>query len=148
MAALALSLFAAGQLVGRVFGGVLLDTFEPRVVAMLAILAPGTGFALLLLTHGMPGATLLAAALIGVLAGAELDIGAYFISRLFPLERYSTIYGAMTALGWLGNAAGVVGIGLLHDRFGSYEVAEGLAFALLALGAALFVWMPRLGRVR
>ncbi|MGH6786068.1 MAG: MFS transporter [Novosphingobium sp.] len=146
MAALALSLFAAGQLAGRVFGGVLLDAFEPRRVAMIAILLPGTGFALLLTTHGMPAATLLAAALIGVLAGAELDIGAYFISRLFALTQYSTIYGAMAALGWIGNAAGVIGIGLLHDRFGSYASAEVLACALLVLGAGMFLWMPKLGK--
>lgn len=147
LAALALSLFAVGQLAGRICGGLLLDVFEPRRVAIAAILTPGTGFALLLLTQGSPAATLLAAAMIGLLAGAELDIGAYFISRLFPLTQYSTIYGAMNALGWLGNAAGVVGIGLLHDRFGTYAVAEGVACGLLVLGAVLFLRMPRLGKV-
>lgn len=144
-AALALSLFAVGQLAGRILGGALLDAFEPRWVAVLVIMGPGMGFVVLLFTHDMPLVTLFAAMLIGVLAGAELDIGGYFISRMFPLAQYSTVYSAMIALTWVGNSAGIVGIGLLHDHFGSYSAALATACGLLVLGAGLFLWMPRLG---
>jgi predicted MFS family arabinose efflux permease len=129
IAALALSAFAAGQLVGRLGGGTLLDLFSPRWVAVLATLLPGTGF---LLLYGVE------AIMIGLVAGIELDVNAFFIGRLFPLAQYGTIYGAVIALGWLGNAAGVIGVGLLHDRFGSYAQAQLLAMVLLGAGALLY----------
>ena len=75
--------------------------------------------------------------MIGLLQGAELDINAYFVARRFGLARYSAIYGALLGLGWIGNAAGIIGVGLMHDRFGSYDLAQLLALAALAVGAVL-----------
>lgn len=137
-AALGLSAFALGQLIGRIGGGTLLDLFPPRRVAVLATLLPGSGYALLYLVDGSAVSALLAAAMIGLLAGIELDVGAFFVARLFPIEHYSTIYGAVNAVGWIGNAAGVVGIGLLHDRFDSYAPAQLIALGFLAIAALLF----------
>ncbi len=137
-AALGLSIFAAGQLVGRVGGGVLLDTFPPRRVAILATLVPGTGFLLLYLVSGSVFGALIAAFLIGLLAGLELDVAAYFVSRLFPLAQYSSIYGVLQGIGWIGNAAGVIGVGLLHDRSGSYGSAQLIALLCLIIAAGLF----------
>ena len=138
-AALALSLYAAGQFAGRLGGGWLLDRFEPRRVAVLLTILPGTGFLLLYGAEGLVPAALFAATMIGLQQGAELDIFAYFTARRFPVERYGTIYGALIGLGWIGNALGIVGIGLLHDRFGSYDAAQLIgAFALL-VGALLLV---------
>lgn len=137
-AALGLSMYALGQLIGRVGGGTLLDLFPPRRVAVLATLLPGTGFALLYLVDGSPTAALLAAVMIGLLAGIELDVGAFFVARLFPLSQYSTIYGALNAVGWIGNAAGLIGIGWLHDRFGSYASAQLIALGFLVIAALLF----------
>ena len=135
--ALALSAFAVGQLIGRLGGGLLLDRFDPRLVAVTLILLPGSGFVLLLLTDQMQLAALVAAGMIGLLQGAELDINAYFVARRFGLARYSAIYGALLGLGWIGNAAGIIGVGLMHDRFGSYDLAQLLALAALAVGAVL-----------
>ena len=75
--ALALSAFAVGQLIGRLGGGLLLDRFEPRLVAVALTELPGSGFVLLLLTDQVPLAALLAAGMIGLLQGAELDINAH-----------------------------------------------------------------------
>lgn len=135
--ALALSAFAVGQLIGRLGGGLLLDRFDARLVAVALTLLPGSGFVLLLLTDQVPLAALLAAGMIGLLQGAELDINAYFVARRFGLVRYSAIYGALLGLGWIGNAVGIIGVGLMHDRFGSYDLAQLLALAALAVGAVL-----------
>ena len=135
--ALALSAFAVGQLIGRLGGGLLLDRFDPRLVAVTLISLPGSGFVLLLLTEQVQLAALLAAGMIGLVQGAELDINAYFVARRFGLARYSAIFGALLGLGWIGNAAGIIGVGLMHDRFGSYDLAQLLALAALAVGAAL-----------
>ncbi len=137
-AAYALSAFAVGQLIGRLGGGVLLDLYAPRRVAVLATLLPGTGFLLLFGVQDMAAIALIAALMIGLVAGIELDINAFFIGRMFPIAQYGTIYGALIALGWLGNAAGVIGVGLLHDAFKSYAPAQLLAMVLLAIGALLY----------
>lgn len=135
--ALALSLFAMGQFVGRLGGGWLLDRFEPRRVAFLLTLLPAVGFLILFATAGAVPAALLAAAIIGLQQGAELDIFAYFVARRFDVARYGTIYGALVGLGWIGNAGGIVGIGMLHDATGSYTTAQALGVAALALSALL-----------
>lgn len=139
MAALALSLFAAGQFAGRLGGGWLLDRFDPRLVAVALTLLPGTGFVVLLMTQGMAPAALAAIVLIGVQQGAEHDIVAYFTASRFDVARYGTIFGAVVGLGWFGSATGIVGAGQLHDMFGSYAVAQAIAAGALLLGALLIV---------
>lgn len=46
--ALAVSVFVAGQFVGRLGGGWLLDTFKPQTVGLVFTIVPGAGFLLLL----------------------------------------------------------------------------------------------------
>ncbi len=145
-AAVALSLFAAGQLVGRIGGGVLLDRFDPRRIAVAMLLIPGAGFAVLLAADHMTAAALGAAFLIGALAGAELDIHGFFVARGFALSRYSSIYGALVGIGWLGNATGVIAVGALHDRFGSYAPAQLAALLAVIGGAALLAAVRLPGR--
>lgn len=141
--ALAVSVFAGGQFVGRLLGGWLLDTLRPQFVALVFTVIPGSGFLLLLLTDQLLWAAILAAAMIGLQQGIEVDLFAYFVARRFPIAQYGTIYGALHGFGWIGNAMGIVGVGWLHDGFGSYGLAQGLAMAALTLGAIL-VWAVRL----
>jgi OFA family oxalate/formate antiporter-like MFS transporter len=141
--ALAVSFFAAGQFVGRLAGGWLLDHFRPQMVALVFTIIPGSGFLLLLLTYQLLPAAILAAAMIGLQQGVELDLFAYFVARRFPIAQYGTIYGALHGFGWIGNATGIIGVGLLHDSLGSYSLAQGLGMAALTLGAIL-VWAVRL----
>lgn len=135
--AVALSAFAAGQFVGRLGGGWLLDRYNPLRVAVLLILIPSSGFLFLIGSSGMALVVLLAAALIGLQQGGELDVFAFFTARRFGMARYGTVYGALNGFGWIGNAAGVIGVGLLHDRFGSYLPGQVVATILLVLSAAL-----------
>ncbi len=141
--ALAVSVFAAGQFVGRLGGGWLLDHFRPQTVALIFTVIPGSGFLLFLLTDQLLWAAILAAAMIGLQQGVELDLFAYFVARRFPIAQYGTIYGALNGFSWIGNAAGIVGIGLLHDLLGSYNLAQGIGMAALTLGAVL-IWAVRL----
>ncbi len=143
-AALALSFFAAGQFVGRLAGGWLLDLFEPRRVAFFLTLMPATGFIVLLGTHEIVPAALLAAAIIGLQQGAELDIFAYFVGRRFDVARYGTIYGALAGLGWIGNVGGMVGMGRIYDHFGTYAPAQvmGILALVVSAGLVLMVRLP------
>lgn len=139
VAALALSFFAAGQFVGRLGGGWLLDRFDPRRVSFALTLAPALGFVVLLATSGMVPAALLAAAIIGLQQGAELDIFAYFVGRRFGVARYGAIYGALVGLGWIGNVGGLLGMGKIHDVFGTYAPGQALGIVALVVSAVLVV---------
>lgn len=141
--AAAVSVFAAGQFVGRLGGGWLLDTFRPQLVALVFTIVPGAGFILLLATDQMLWAAILAAAMIGLQQGVELDLFAYFVARRFPIAAYGTVYGALLGLSWIGNAAGIVAVGQIHDKTGSYALAQGIGMVALTLGA-LLVWAVRL----
>ena len=113
------------------------------MVGLIFTIIPGSGFLVLMLSDQMLWAAILATALIGLQQGVELDLFAYFVARRFPIAQYGSIYGALHGFSWIGNAAGIVGVGMLYDRLGSYDLAQGLAMAALTLGAML-VWAVRL----
>lgn len=138
-AAFGLSLFAFGQLGGKLFGGWALDKFDPRRVAVLMTLLPATGFLLFLADTGTAWPILLACILIGVLQGAEVDIFAYFVARRFDLAQYGTVFGALHGFGWLGTAAGITLFGFTFDLFGSYAPIQLGAVLLLGLSTLLFL---------
>jgi len=143
IAAVALSAFAAGQFVGKLAGGWLLDRFEPRRVAMLMIVVPASGFLLLLLGGQMAWVAVLAAGLIGLLQGADIDIFAYMTARRFGLDNYGTIFGSLHTVGWIGTVSGILVFSSSSDQLGSYAPAQVLSLVILALGSALF-WPLRL----
>ena len=144
-AALGISFFAAGQFIGKLGGGWLLDRFEPRLVAATLNALPTIGFALLLTEHGSFAPLMIAAALIGVLQGADIGVFSYFIAHRFDVSRYGTIFGTMHGLGWIGNALAVVGAGWSFDHFHGYWAAQLTAIGLLLL-TALLIWQVRLVR--
>jgi predicted MFS family arabinose efflux permease len=136
-AALGLSAYAVGQISGRLIGGVALDRLRPQLVGFLFTALPATGFFFLWAGQGSLTLALAAAILIGVQQGAEIDLFAYLIARRFGLARYSTIYGWLLGVGWIGNAAGVLLYGATHDRTGSYTGILLVSAWLLLLGAVL-----------
>jgi MFS family permease len=138
-AALALSFFAGGQFIGRLLGGWLLDLYAPNRVAFCLTLIPVMGFMTLIGTHGFVPAALLAAAIIGLQQGAELDIFTYFVGRRFGMVRYGTIYGALAGLGWIGNVGGMLAMGQIYDRYGSYLPAQLMAITALIVSALLIL---------
>ena len=136
-AALGLSAYAAGQLAGKLGGGVLLDRFEPRRVAAAMIVVPSVGFMVLLNSAAPQVAVLFSAAMIGLLHGADVDIFAFFTARRFGYERYGTVFGVLHGLGWIGTVGGIIMFSSSAGRLGGYELAQGLSLVALALGAVL-----------
>jgi MFS family permease len=145
-AALAVSVFGAANLVGRLVAGWLLDRFQAGRVAflLLSIAAVGT-FVLSGVDSLATG--MLAAALLGFGCGGELDVTPYLLSRYFGLRSVATLYGfTYTALG----TAGVVGpilLGRAFDATGSYEVALAQFGAGMLAVALLLLWLPRYGNI-
>ena len=110
---------------------------------MVSLLLPVAGC--LLLANADPGFVLIlvACSLIGLAAGAELDLMAYLTARYFGPRHYAKIYAVLYAL--LAVAGGVAPMlfARLYDRTASYTASFHVAAALLVVGAVL---LPLLGR--
>jgi MFS family permease len=121
LAAFASSLFGVGLFVGRVGCGYLLDQFfAPRVAALL-FAAVAIGIAFLGRGHAIWSACI-AAVLVGLGIGAEVDILAYLTSRYFGLHSYGAIFGWIWAVFGVSGGLGAYLMGLGFDKTGSYVV--------------------------
>jgi MFS family permease len=133
-AALASAFVGVAIIVGRVGCGWLMDrVFAPRVgMLFYALSAAG----LVLLWAAPAGSSVfLAAFLVGLGMGAEVDMIAYLASRYFGLRSFATVYGYAFAAFMVAGALGPLMMGAVFDRFHSYSVGVGAA-AIASLAAA------------
>jgi cyanate permease len=137
LAALASSLFGVGLFIGRVGCGYLLDKlFAPRVAAFL-FAAVAIGIAFLGFRHAIWSACI-AAVLVGLGIGAEVDIIAYLTSRYFGLRAYGAIFGWIWAVFGVSGGLGAYLMGFGFDKTGSY-VAPLVGFLCAAVLATLLI---------
>lgn len=133
-AAVAASAFGVAVVTGRIAVGWLIDRhFAPLVGALLIIPA---GLAVLALTLPAPPFTLAVAVvfLVGLAAGAEVDLMAYLTSRYFGLREYGRIFAAQYMAFALGPGVMVPLVGRARDLGGDY----GTALAAISAGIILF----------
>ena len=143
-AAMGSSLLGLAVMMGRVGTGYILDRlFAPRVAA-LSFGCAGAGI-LLFLTSGASPIAFLAAFLIGLGLGAEIDIIPYLISRYFGLHSFAQIYSLAFSVFVLAGAAGSFFMGAGYDLTGSYQIPLA---ALLASILAAALLMTQLGPYR
>ena len=97
-------LVGISAIVGRLSVGALLDRWDGRFLAAIAVSLPVIG--VLLLIHYPGSATMAAIAVLifGLSFGAELDILAYLTSRYFDVAHFGLLFG--TIAGFIGLAAG------------------------------------------
>ncbi len=139
------SLIGLSVIVGRVFGGWLIDRFWAPAVAAVLLGAPAAA-CLILAGPGLDyRGAMLSIVLIGLAAGAEYDLLAFMVARYFGMKSYGGIYGALYSCFALGAGVGPVVFGANFDRTHAY--AESLHFAAgMFLGPALLLLL--LGRYR
>lgn len=111
----------------RVVVGYLFDRFHAPFVAALFLVSPV--LAALLLAWGGP--VVIAALMLGLAAGAEVDMLAYFTGRYARIGNYGATYGVVLGLFSFGAAFGPAAFGWSVDLTGDYQ------FALLSSAAAL-----------
>jgi MFS family permease len=126
---------------GRILVGVAVDRFWAPAVGLVVIGLPILS-CLILARSESTALLLLACVLLGLAAGAELDLLAFLAARYFGLAHYASIYALLyTAL-----AAGSAFAPTLFARVsaaGGLDAALGMAALLFGVGALL---MPLLGR--
>ena len=127
--------------VARLVVGYLFDRFHAPYVAALFLLSPVV--AALLLHVGGP--VFIAALMLGLAAGAEVDMLAYFTGRYAALANYGATYGGVLGVFCLGAGLGPMLFGKAYDALGGYDAALLGSAVVLAL---VVVLIATLGRYR
>jgi len=143
-AALASAFFGVGLFSGRVGCGYLLDRFFAPHVAALLFGGAALGIALLGAGHAIWTA-FIAAFLVGLGIGAEVDLIGYLTSRYFGLRSFGEIFGWIWAVFGASGGLGAYLMGAGFDKTGSYAMPLA-GFFCAALIAMLL--MTRLGPYR
>ena len=131
--------------IGIFVAGRLADTRGRRPVGAIGLLG-GTAF--MVVAYHSTGAALWASSVVGTVIGSlTVALGVYG-PELFSTRNRARANGLVVTLGVAGSAAGLIIVGMLSDRFGSY----GPAFLVVAVGpvlaAALVLgWFPETARV-
>jgi len=145
MAAAASSTVGLALLGGRVLAGHLMDRFFAPYVAVGFVL--GSVIGLLALAAGASGPLAFAAAvLIGLTAGAEIDVIAFLSSRYFGLRCFGEIYGWQYAAYSAAAGTAPIATAIGFDATGSYEGVLYAFAGLLLLAAVLLARLPRYDR--
>jgi len=127
---------------GRLITGWLMDRFFAPRVALAFLLAPIAGIALLGV-GGDPRIAVLAAILVGLAVGAEVDVLAYLTGRYFGPRHFSRIYGSCYGIYSLSGGVGPVLVSLVVEHGGGYPVALGLLACVLLICCGLLWRFPR-----
>ena len=144
-AALAVLIIGPASVAGRLFSGILLDHFPPRLIAAVAIILPAMAYGALLLFGGTVGTAFAAALFIGLAAGAESDLLAYMVSRYFRQRAYSSVYSILLGMYGIGYGIAPVAAGAVYDATNSYQpiFIALLVAALAGAGLILALGKPR-----
>jgi MFS family permease len=138
----ALSVAGVALIAGRLIAGYLLDRFFAPRVALLFILVPLVGMALLYFPVS-PSVAVLAIMCVGIGLGAEVDLIAFFISRYLGMRSFGEIYGYLFAIFMFGSGLGPFFMGLSYSRTGSYGTAiVGFGVGLIIASVAVLTIGP------
>jgi MFS family permease len=133
------SLVGIFSIVGRLGTGVLLDRFPGHLVGAAAFLLPIVAAVLLLTDGANPVSQSIAAAVLGLTVGSEVDVIAYLAARHFGLKSFGALYGALVMALSLGTAFGPLAAGAVFDHHTSYDPFLMLTILLMAASAAALV---------
>lgn len=132
-----MTVVGVAMMIARFGFGALLDRFPASRLTALVFAGAAIGF--LCLASGISAITVaVAAVLIGLALGAEVDALAYLASRAFGRRHLGAVYGALMFCFSFGLGCGPALFGQLFERTGSYQDAFWLA-AIAASVAALTI---------
>ncbi len=133
------SIVGIASIIGRLSGGFFLDRINGNIVAAVSVLLPIISSLLLLSMPGMVGAAMVAAAVLGLSLGAELDAVAYLATRHLGLRSFGVLFGTIAGLLSLASGFGPMLVSYAFDVTRSYELALWAYIPLCILSAVLFL---------
>lgn len=135
--------YGLSLLLGRVVVGYLIDRLWAPGVALLVLVLPAVGCLLFASMETHIPTLLLASILVGLGAGAEMDIASYLMARYFGLRDYSRIFSLHIGVISFGGALAPLFFAVLFDKTGSYKAMLFYCAVSFTLSALL---IPALGR--
>lgn len=136
------SLVGIFSIVGRLGTGLLLDRFRASLVGAGVFLLPMIGCALLLLSGDSRAAQSVAAAVVGLTLGSEVDVIVYLTTRHFGLKHFGTLYGGLLTALSIGTASGPLAAAAIYDSSGSYRPFLLLSIACMAASGLALASLP------
>lgn len=128
---------------GRLLAGFLVDHIWAPLVAAIFLSAPCVAALILSADTIAPAWISASAIIIGLSAGAELDLLAFLTSRYFGLRHYGAIYGAQYVFFSIGAGLAPFAFGSVFDSFGSYAPILQVVAAMSLLGGLLMLSLGR-----
>lgn len=139
------SLYGLSLIFGRLGVGYLVDRYWAPGVAAISLGLPALGCWIL---FGQPGVGLsaIAVVLVGLAAGAELDLMSFLAATYFGVRHYAKIYAILYAV--LAVAGGIAPMlfARVFDRTASYGTAFIVASGLFLFGALILLGLGRYPR--
>ncbi|MEM8684323.1 MAG: MFS transporter [Pseudomonadota bacterium] len=126
-------------ILGRILVGALVDRFwAPGIAAMFFVL-PTLALCLLIYADVTFALGIAIAIMIGLAAGAELDLLAYLTSKYFGAAHYPAIFGAIIAFFTVGAGIAPPLFGAFAQAYQGYNVILTISIGLLVLSILLFL---------
>ena len=127
--------------IGRLTAGFLVDKFWAPGVAACFFVMPTIGLLVLSGDNITVTVAIVIAILIGLAAGAELDLLAYLTSKYFGPAHYPAIFGAIIAFFTVGGGIAPPIYGAAAQALGGYSVVLVASAAALAVSIVLFLML-------
>lgn len=141
-AAVAVGTVGIASIVGRLVAGFLLDRIHGRYIAATMFIMPLFSIALLLNLDGTMMQATIAALLLGLALGAEVDVLGYLLTRYLGTRYFSTFFAILMALANVAAGLGSYTAGVIYDMGGYTRLLWMLVPAFLVSAAI----MASLGR--
>ncbi len=131
------------SIVGRLGTGMLLDRYRASQVGAAVFLLPAIGCLLMIFGGASLIAPSVAALLIGLTLGAEVDVIAYLTTKHFGLKSFGALYGGLLAALSIGTASGPLGAARIFDVYGNYLPFLWLTIGLMIASSIALVSLPK-----
>ena len=128
-------------IIGRIVVGYLIDRVWAPLIAFVFLILPAASCILLAADQPAGLAISVAALLVGLAAGAELDLMAFLISRYFGMKNYGQLYGGLFIFFAVGSGAAPALFGFWYDLAGSYVTILYGTAAMFVVGAIMLLGM-------
>ena len=130
-------------IIGRLMVGALVDRFWAHGVAACFFLVATLGLLILVGTQVTMATALLVAVMIGLAAGAELDLLAYLTGKYFGPAHYPAIFGLIIAFFTVGAGIAPPLFGMAAQMFQGYGTMLSISIGLLLVSILLFLSLGR-----
>jgi len=136
-----LGLFAFGTIAGRLAAGLALDRFSAETVGAIAFVLPAVGMLLIAAPFDQVEVLATAILLIGIAFGAEGDVLAYIVSRIFGPETYGAALGTVFAAAGVSSMIGALVLSQTLSLWGNYTGFLLFGSISVVAGSALLLFM-------